>query len=72
MKETLNIEVTLLTAGRFSMYNSYLPGNKHAPRLERKIEELYQQIAEEEIPMSRNWIHIELGGTVIGEDETDF
>lgn len=27
------VEITLVSCGKFAMYNAYLPGNKHAPRL---------------------------------------
>merc|ERR1719265_1995361 len=33
---TYGVEVVLVSSGRFSLYNAYLPGNKHAPRLEMK------------------------------------
>jgi len=72
LKETVGIDVTLVSAGRFSLYNSYLPGNKHAPRLAAKIEDTYEKVAEETIPEGRGWIHIELGGSVVGEDDMDF
>ena len=72
LQETIGIEVTLVSAGRFSLYNSYLPGNKHAPRLLAKIEDTYTKISEETIPEGRNWIHLELGGSVKGEDDVDF
>jgi len=72
LQESVGIEVTLVSAGRFSLYNSYLPGNKHAPRLLAKIEDTYEKISEETIPEGRNWIHLELGGSVKGEDDCDF
>jgi len=28
------VEITMVTSGQFALYNGYLPGNKHAPRLE--------------------------------------
>ena len=42
LKETAGIEVTLVSAGRFALYNSYLPGNKHAPRLAEKIVAIFK------------------------------
>lgn len=72
MGEAVGVETTLVSAGRFSMYNAYLPGNKHAPRLAQKVEDLWEQISEEKIPEGRTWLHIELGGSVKGEDDMDF
>ena len=31
------VEITMVTCGKFSLYNGYLPGNKHASRLPRPI-----------------------------------
>jgi len=36
----------MVTSGQIALYNAYLPGNKHAPRLTRKVEEVYKEIAE--------------------------
>ena len=69
---TYNIEVTLVACGKFALYNAYLPGNKHAPRLEQKVEDVLKQISEEELDENRNWLQLELGGSVKGEDDTDF
>ena len=46
MKTRYNIEITLVTSGKFSLYNAYLPGNKHAMRRPRFIEEIYSEISE--------------------------
>lgn len=64
--------MTLVSCGRFAMYNAYLPGNKHAHRLEKKVEDVYVTISEEELDASKNWLHLELGGAVKGEDDMDF
>jgi len=66
------IEVTLVSSGKFALYNAYLPNNKHAPRLEMKVEDVWKQVSEEELDANRNWLHIELGGSVKGEDDMDF
>jgi ubiquitin-activating enzyme E1 len=42
LEETYSVEVTLVSCGRFALYNAYLPGNKHAPRLEMKVEDIYK------------------------------
>jgi Ubiquitin fold domain len=67
MKAKFNIEITLVSSGRSALYNAYLPGNKHAVRLPRNMEEVYREIAEEPIPEGRNYLALEIGGEVIGE-----
>ena len=67
MKTRFNIDVTLVSAGQVALYNGYLPGNKHAPRRERLIEDIYREIAIDPIPESRRYLALELGGEVIGE-----
>lgn len=68
MKEKYNIEITLVASGRIALYNMYLPGKKHEPRLVREISEVYKEIAKEEFPEGRNYMILELGGEVIGEN----
>ena len=60
----------MVTCGAVALYNMYLPGNKHAPRLEQKIEDVYKQVSGEELVTGRNYLQIEVGGTIIetGED----
>lgn len=72
LEQTYGIEVTLVSSGQFALYNAYLPGNKHAPRLQKKVEDVYQEISEEKLDDSKNWLHIELGGSVKDQDDTDF
>jgi hypothetical protein len=33
LEKELNIEVSLVTAGQFALYNAYLPGDKQKKRL---------------------------------------
>jgi ubiquitin-activating enzyme E1 len=68
-KESHNIEVTLISAGKVCVYNQYLPGNKHGPRLARSINEVYAEISDEPIPNGRFWLACEVGGEVIGTGE---
>ena len=68
LKSKYNIEITLVSCGRLALYNSYLPGNKHGPRLARNVEEVYKEIATEEpLPEGRHYLQLELGGEVVGE-----
>ena len=66
------IEVTLVAAGDYSLYNGYLPNNKHAPRLQQKIEDVFVQIEDgKPIPEHKKYLTLVLGGT-IRESGDDF
>ena len=67
MKARFNIEITLVSSGKVALYNGYLPGNKHAVRKPRYIEEVYREISDEPIPEGRRYLAIELGGEEITE-----
>ena len=74
LTETYKIEVVLIAAGKYALYNAYLPGNKHAPRLEMKIEDVYNQVAgkDEALPDAKKYLRLEIGGSCMDEDDTDF
>jgi hypothetical protein len=77
MKERIGADISLVSSGKYAIYNAYLPGNKHGPRLTRPIEEVYAEIAEEghKIPATRNYLIIEVSGSLEakdGEEEADF
>lgn len=65
------IEVYLLACGDYSLYNGFLPGKKHAPRLEQKIEDVYLGIEGSAIPEHKKYLIIVPGGT-IKESGDDF
>ena len=69
MKNRFNVEITLVSSGKVALYNGYLPGNKHAVRLPRKIEEVYREIAEDPIPEGRYYLAVEVGGTELSEGD---
>ena len=57
LKAQYNIEVTLVSCGKMALFNAYLPGNKHTPRLSRNIEEVYIEIATDDpIPEGRGYL----------------
>jgi ubiquitin-activating enzyme E1 len=72
LEKEKGIEVTLVTAGQFALYNSYLPGIKHKARLTQKIEDVYNEISADPLPEGRNYLQMELGGSVVGLDDVDF
>lgn len=61
----------MVTCGDIALYNAYLPGNKHAPRLQEKIEDVYRQITQGDIIANRRYLKLEVGGTII-ESGADF
>ncbi len=65
--EKYQVEITLVSSGKVALYNGYLPGNKHGVRLTRTPEDVYHEIAEDQIPEGRRYLALELGGEVIGE-----
>ncbi len=67
MKKRFNIDITLVTSGKMSLFNAYLPNKKHEPRRQQEISEVYMSIAEDPVPDTRYYLCLELGGEVIGE-----
>lgn len=47
LKERIGADISLVSCGTYAIYNAYLPGNKHASRLTRPIEEVYSEICKE-------------------------
>ena len=71
MKEHYKLDITMVACGRIALYNSYLPGNKHAARKVRPMEEVYREIEGKDFPKHRYYMILELGGeTESGEDFT--
>ena len=65
LKETYKVATTLVSSGTLAVYNSYLPGKKHAPRLSRKIEDVYREIGT--IVEGRNYLILEVGAATIDD-----
>ena len=65
------VEIAMITCGDSAIYNMYLPGNKHAPRLPKKIEEIYLDISGKTIPEGRKYLVLEVGGSIV-ESGDDF
>ena len=59
LKDTYKVATTLVSSGTLAVYNSYLLGKKHAPRLSRKIEDLNREIGT--IVEGRNYLILEVG-----------
>lgn len=61
----------MVTCGQFALYNAYLPGNKHAPRLAQTPEAIYEEIAEKGFHPTKYYMVLEVGGA-IKETQEDF
>ena len=72
LDKTYGIEVVLVAVGeKYSLYNAYLPNNKHAPRLQKKIEDIFVEVDGNPIPEHVKYLILGLGGT-IKESGDDF
>ena len=71
LKANKGVDITMVTCGEVALYNGYIPGNKHASRLNDKIEDIYKQISQKEIPANRRYLRVDVGGTII-ENDADF
>jgi len=60
----------MVSTGKFSLYNGYLPGDKQKARLPRPIEDVWKEIAEEDFPEGRYYLILEVAGSIkdSGED----
>lgn len=56
LKEKYKIEVTLVSAGNFALYNAYLPGNRQKARLPLKVEDVYKTVSENTIADSQYYL----------------
>jgi len=54
------LKVNIVSCGKTCLYNGYLPGNKHAPRLAKLVHELYEEISETKIIEGRRYLAIEV------------
>jgi ubiquitin-activating enzyme E1 len=72
LEKKFNIEVTLASAGKYIIYNAYLPGNKQKERLTMKVEEVYNLVAEQPLIASKKHLQIDLGGTCKDVEDCDF
>ena len=66
LKETYNVNTTLVSSGKLAIYNTYLPRKKHAPRLSRAIEDVYREIGT--IVEGRNYLILEVGAATVDKD----
>lgn len=73
LKQQSQINVTLVSSGTFALYNGYLPGNKHAARLARNIEDVYFELCGKDnpLPEGRTYLSLDIAGETL-DDGADF
>lgn len=60
-KTAKNLDVSMITCGSVALYNAYMPGNKHADRLPKILEQVYVELAKE--ALDRKYLVLEIGGS---------
>ncbi|KAF4665794.1 hypothetical protein FOL47_004423 [Perkinsus chesapeaki] len=63
-----NVEVMILSSGNACLYNAFLPA--HKKRLDEKMPQLYEQITKQKIPVSRNYLVLEVSACDL-DDQVD-
>lgn len=71
-KEKLGLELSMISCGTCSLFNAYLPGQKHQKeRGERKVEDVFLEISKETLPKGRYYLIVEVSGETM-DDGMDF
>jgi len=71
LKEKVGIEISMVACGKVALYNAYLPSQAHKPRLQQKVEDVFNQISKEELPADRRYLVLEVSGETV-DDGSDF
>jgi len=54
------LQVNIVSCGKACLYNRYLPGNKHAPRLDKLVHQLFEEISGTKINEGRRYLAIQV------------
>lgn len=69
IKAQHGVSCTMASTADVVLYNLYLPGNKHAPRLEQNPEAIFRQIKNTDFAAGKRYMVLDIGGeTENGED----
>jgi ubiquitin-activating enzyme E1 len=71
LKKEHNLDISMIACGKCALYNAYLPGKRHAPRLTQRIQDIYLDISKETIPVGRTYLKLEVSGETV-DDGSDF
>ena len=66
MKEKYGVKITLISSGKYTVYNSYVSSAK--ARIEQKIEDIFQKIDEKELPKKKTSLALEVAADTIEGD----
>lgn len=70
-KKELKLDLSMVAAGTASLYNAFLPGNRHKDRLNRPIEDVYAEVMKSEWgPKDKYMVLVVAGETEDGGDFT--
>jgi len=69
IKEEHKVTCTMASTADIVLYNLYLPGNKHAPRLQENPEKLFRTIKNTDFPAGRNYMVMDVGGETENGDD---
>lgn len=71
LKKHKNVNITMVSCGTYCLYNEYLPGNKHADRKGKKVEDIFAAIDEKALPAGKKYLVLEVSGETL-DDGADF
>ena len=74
LDKQFNVEIQLVSIDRYTLFNMFLPGNKHTPRLARSIKEVFDEVAGQELPVpeGRDYLILQVAGAMKDMDDCDF
>jgi ubiquitin-activating enzyme E1 len=71
LKEKVGVTCSMVACGKIALYNEYLPGGAHKPRLQQKVEDIYKSISKDPLPEGRYYLVLEVSGETI-DDGSDY
>jgi len=72
MKETYNVHVNLVSHGKMSFFNEMITSDGSGEKMDLKLEEIYNELADKPLAEEKKYLQLDLGGTCLDEEDTDF
>jgi len=74
LEKTYKVEIQLISHDKFTLFNAFLPGNKHAARMPMQVKAVYEQVAGAELPLpaGRSYLVLQAAGAMKDMDDVDF
>lgn len=60
LEKTYNVEIQLVSCGQFTLYNAFLPNNKHAGRLKTDVKAVYDDVIGKDQPLPDGRTYLQL------------